>query len=828
MSSFNEKEYFAVLIVAIQAERPVPFDCYVVLSANQRVVLFNPKNEILPQNKLDRLTQHQFTQLFVHISDYDAYKNYLVDFLTSEKGKSVVNQILEAGDSGNLVIEGIPDDVIQKIRVGDGISEQDSQTEHSNEVREEVMQLLKENVSALDDQFSLKASWEGDDETVISQIAEKLSEDLVRVRKLKKEDLENNETVIKDTFAKVKEEVLRIKGVGQSKDSDRYQMLGKYADTVLQRVEEYEKEIFNPEESDAEKRIQKRLGADIWKVKRLAHSKNQAILSDTLSDMIESVQEVIGTQLSLPDKAVAFSKEVAGKTPKEIQSIVAAQYQRILDLKRRLGEANDALGNLKQKWAEFETSGRHSFDQATRIHSEKIGVVVGEVSSLLLGVNQSSEDLSSLSEKLNDRAGLTAEDLSMQEGETPPMEQPQDEATPDEFEATGDDDSIRTENKLLQAQLENAKSLFEANERKFAEQEKLLASHGSYVVPLEEEVRELRKTVASMQEKLDAAEEAKDRLTVSVQDADRSLQLEKSNEKMLEDNAYNLKDRIVTMEQTLELYEGRLGDVRSDPRLVDKNFEEGSIPPDLMAALSAKDRMIAKLNEHMAEEENKKRDSRQEMIRLQNQLQRIDQLKQQMGHKFEKLKQERDVSRKAEEALNRKIAVLTNLQEESRSVVQKLTVVNEELRRDRLLYIGKTNQALKDFKEMVSKANSLNSHVQAEVQRNKTILEQNDILKAKQKEMLTQYANLQKEFKALENESVRLRRIAEQGNTALAAPVDQNPKILEARLSEAKKENEELQSKLKNERRKMQDLIDKFKKVQAELLARNMKKKESA
>src|SRR4051812_30378248 len=100
-------------------------------------------------------------------------------------------------------------------------------------------------------------------------MAEKIMDELIKVRHLKEKDVDENETVVTAKISRVKEEVIRIKGIAEAKDTDRYKMLAKYADGILRKVEEYEIVVLDSEKSGEEKRLQQRLGADIWKVRRL-------------------------------------------------------------------------------------------------------------------------------------------------------------------------------------------------------------------------------------------------------------------------------------------------------------------------------------------------------------------------------------------------------------------------------------------------------------------------------------------------------------------------------------------------------------------------------
>ncbi|HTL12264.1 MAG TPA: hypothetical protein VL588_07240, partial [Bdellovibrionota bacterium] len=77
MSELLESEYYPILITAIRRGVALPFACYLLLRANKRIVKYVGAGEVFPQEKYERLWNHQVRKLHIHVRDMGAYEAYM-------------------------------------------------------------------------------------------------------------------------------------------------------------------------------------------------------------------------------------------------------------------------------------------------------------------------------------------------------------------------------------------------------------------------------------------------------------------------------------------------------------------------------------------------------------------------------------------------------------------------------------------------------------------------------------------------------------------------------------------------------------------------------
>src|SRR3989338_1613701 len=109
MSDYNEKEYFPILLGIIRENAVIPFDCFILLRTNQRIVRLVKQNEPFDKSKLDKLQSFKFSEVYVHENDRAAYNEYLREFFKTDEGATVLKETLAVNPEGP--IKGLPDEV---------------------------------------------------------------------------------------------------------------------------------------------------------------------------------------------------------------------------------------------------------------------------------------------------------------------------------------------------------------------------------------------------------------------------------------------------------------------------------------------------------------------------------------------------------------------------------------------------------------------------------------------------------------------------------------------------------------------------------------------
>lgn len=105
MSEFQEKLYYAILSESLRAGVVVPFDCYIRLEKLNRAIVWVRSGEIFPKDKLNKIKAHSIKHVYIHVDDKRLYFEYLDQFLESDDGKSIKNELLA---NKNIALDGLP------------------------------------------------------------------------------------------------------------------------------------------------------------------------------------------------------------------------------------------------------------------------------------------------------------------------------------------------------------------------------------------------------------------------------------------------------------------------------------------------------------------------------------------------------------------------------------------------------------------------------------------------------------------------------------------------------------------------------------------------
>lgn len=922
MGSFNESEYYQILRVSIRANVVIPFDCFLLLKVNQRIVHFIHKGDIFDKDKLEQLKSFRYKNLYIHIRDMEAYEQYLRSFFESEEGKKLIEEQKQnpsdpplAGISEKMAKEfGIPivptekaeapaepvkEEVVKSEKEGEvekkgegdapigevkekveGSTEDDGKVTvveeppapdesavkvlDTSEARNELVKRLVKNVHFLDESLDVKGALAEEDQQVISAATDRINDALTHVKGLKDEGADGNDTRIKDITQQINEDITKIEDIAKSKKGERYEQVGKNVQALRNQVMIFDRDFVQPKKGTS------KLGPngmpaslqevydETWKLKQLAKNNEKDVLSSAVDGMIDGIQKMIGKSLDLttvggasdqlnsmqktllgeivsktsqlhtqikghPEAASLFLspiQEIAQKlnqlligsldtvvpaTPpateavtlsnaelerlkdsnkaltqnpklaEHLNEIILTQNQTIMDLQNRLTFLQKVVGGVRERWNDFKTQVQPRMDKQNERSAERLNLELQEFENNFIGAHQSSNNLVKISNQLSELAGvdpakkpqlMISDSSSSTSAATEATAPPTTIDLPDSTEGSQNLDEVKSENRILRSQLENAQAFINSNEKKLAEITKLLNVNDEYIGSLENEIKETKANNNLLSEKAVTMQEQQERAIGQISDHDRVLQTQKAIQDKHEETIYSLRDRVLLLEKNLESYKTLFGDLNLDDPAVIEKLKSGPLSPEAVALIETKERTIRKLQEQAEEKREKFLELQKETFKLQSKLGGITQLKQRISKEVDKMKMEKEDSRRMEQVMGRKVATLQNLLDESRKSVNKLTAVNDELRKDRVDYMAKTNKVLKDFKYMLNKANSLNNHVQAEIQRNQNLNDQNEFMKKQNRELATKVNDADKKIKELE---AQLRMVKKSSGGSAAA-----------------------------------------------------------
>lgn len=258
MSEYRSEDYFPILTSSIREGRSVPFDCYILLRTNQRVIRFIQSGDVVDDARIKRLKNFQFNELYILHPDRPAYEEYLRAFFGTEEGRAVIQEV-NAQRAAGEVVQGIPDEIAEQFGVQ--VAAEATDTTSTNEVMPEsepekqenqVVRLLREQAEQLDESLKSKNEISQEDRAVIVAVTQKIEEELIRVKALDQDDPEADAQVA-TASAKIKEELQRISGIAKKE--------GRAYRTVQAQVEQIEKEVKKIEEAPRKILKKKRPGS---------------------------------------------------------------------------------------------------------------------------------------------------------------------------------------------------------------------------------------------------------------------------------------------------------------------------------------------------------------------------------------------------------------------------------------------------------------------------------------------------------------------------------------------------------------------------------------
>ena len=89
MPIYEGSEYLPILTSSIRADVVVPFDCFLYLQANGRIVLFLKSGNVFPADKLEKFKSFKVSQINIKKADEPIYAEYLRGFFKTPEGQAV-------------------------------------------------------------------------------------------------------------------------------------------------------------------------------------------------------------------------------------------------------------------------------------------------------------------------------------------------------------------------------------------------------------------------------------------------------------------------------------------------------------------------------------------------------------------------------------------------------------------------------------------------------------------------------------------------------------------------------------------------------------------
>jgi DNA repair exonuclease SbcCD ATPase subunit len=500
---------------------------------------------------------------------------------------------------------------------------------------------------------------------------------------------------------------------------------------------------------------------------------------DPVATAIDTAQASIAQSTSINAQAEGLAKLTGSETPEELKQKILAQNQAIVALNERLKQSQDSCRELQRSWQELQGKTFKKMTEQERLSAKDFSAQVNSLSNLQEDATKQGEKVERDSEALCQTVGVTKETFAnakRPEGLQLPGEngtlsaadqQKQVEAmkraaealeVPPESPADADAETLRTENQVLRAQLADAKSLMIKTNEKVIELQGFVDRSSTYIQDLEKEHSDLMKEIEKNRSQIADLEKNNQGLSdvadTAQKIANRAKSVIQGNEQTIE----RMKERIETLEKELGLFKQKFPDSNKDTNLTQEELDR--IPPDVLSVLRQKDREISKLTVDIDAIDKSYKASEKNVTLLKSRIEESALLKKRMAARFERLDAEKEDWRRKHDQLDRRLIALNNVLDKERHTISRLSTIAEDLKKDRVEFMNKTNSAMKAHKDAISKTNSLNNAVQKEMERNRKLQDQIAHYKEKIQEMAGMMSKAQATIKTLETELRKFKKAA--------------------------------------------------------------------
>lgn len=679
-----------------------------------------------------------------------------------------------------------------------------------------MVELLQKQTQALEESLKIKGSLTREEKQIIQDATEKIELEIERVRGIKEPESDGSKEVIKDATDRINEAFERVAGVAD-KPGRELGGLKRKANAMKKRVADILRISGSgmPDNEEVEdpvtkskiplKKSRKNLAEEIQQIKRLVTSEPQEIVAESVKDIIQGLETIMGVKLEIQaakpkdgtdatneadpeagshameaDEAAESDdaentsesespakkgkkKKKPGETIEALKEKLEIQRRTIGLLNDRLKESKTQLNAVKSRWDEFQARAIPKLDDQEKMAAKSFELNLRDLDTAYTGIKKPIESLRENAQVLSDLAGMDSEsgkpvdDAPAQAAEQSPVNTAESLTLPPESDANASIENVRSENALLRSQLENAKALLDKSQQRIDNLQSYVDTNTPYLETLEKEVSEFKKLQEHQMERIMQLEKSNNELTEATTSAHR-IATRGKQEIVARDQMINqLREQLQYYETELNTFKEKFKSADLSKVSAEQAAENEAISTEAMGLLKAKDAVITQMNRKLEMKLQEVRELEKENAKLKNASEENNNLKRRVAQKAERLEAEKVSMRQEYEALNRRLMAATNVLDTERKSVAKLTSITEELKKERMDFMNKTNAAMKEYRSALSKANSLTNNVQNEIERNKKIQDEADKYKAKSRELVTQVSALEKDKKALEIEIKKLK-----------------------------------------------------------------------
>jgi archaellum component FlaC len=501
------------------------------------------------------------------------------------------------------------------------------------------------------------------------------------------------------------------------------------------------------------------------------------------------------------EKEVIFSEDVEH----ELIDLVGRQKAVVERINNRVGTVLRNYSKVRKEWNEYVKENEREFTSTLKDGAQRVSKSILE---LEYGQIEKEKGFRALVDNLNStctRLGVDILDLESvdflgqidedQNGGLGGIDVDTLEPPP-EVEEGASNEVLQKESQVLRSQLENARDLIKSSNKQVAVLRALLDESGTYNDRIESESSEQKENIRTLNAKVTDLQSKKDRFEEQMDYANRLLQNHKMELERLQQKYADLKNRNKDLKKELAtIKENTLKTARADGFDLDvESLDMSKVPPNLVAAMNAKDSFISSLQKGLEKEQNIADNLKLQLEKIKADEKSNETRQRNMAEKIEHMRSEVAAFRQSNKGMEIKTKVLHANLNESRRTISKLNVENQQIKKDRVQYMNQTNKALVSLKAAAGETRRLNSRVEAEAQQNKQLNRTVAKLKSSEKTLTTTIGKLKNKIDTLAGELKKRIQEADEARGKLAANEMGGHQM---KLEELEKKNDQLKAEYK-------------------------------
>ncbi len=312
MAEFSESDYFPILTAVIRRDAVVPFDSFILLRTNQRVVVFSKAGEVFPEAKLEKLRKFKFDQLHILKEDKPAYFRYLDQFSKTEEGQDAL-RAEGALDQDSQAFKELPQELQESL--GKVVSAPAEAPDNSKIIvtgnqappEESLIQILQDGAKAVEEAIRVQGTLTEEETTTVEGVTDRIEEEIQRV--LGKPEDEEGQTKIKGVTDQLNEEITRISGVIEK--NSKLKFLGPQVQKLQESLDEIIQQSQNPDSRNSKwQSIQdsaESIQNEARKIKEAISKNKKQIIEKHLAQVISGLETNLNAKLKLDSSTIEES-----------------------------------------------------------------------------------------------------------------------------------------------------------------------------------------------------------------------------------------------------------------------------------------------------------------------------------------------------------------------------------------------------------------------------------------------------------------------------------------------------------------------------------------